>query len=169
MAAKVCVAILTMVVSLAGCSSGEPVALTGDKEAAITAEAVEIACMQECSSAIFVRDQLFTATTRLGSEVGMPASAMAAIDDALGGVEFVDLESAEALFGDDGLVNGGEGVLISVGPIERLAADVVGIEVAVQTALDGGYGQVIQFRWVGGAWEPATSEDTGITVTSWVS
>jgi hypothetical protein len=59
--------------------------------------------------------------------------------------------------------------LISVGPVEKLAKGVVGIDIGLATARDGYFGETYIFQWDGSNWIPATPEDTGVTVTSSVS
>lgn len=162
-------AVISVIVAACSSSVSGPPAITPDTEATLSAEAVVQACEDECAKfTIYVRDVLHGHQTR-GETEPMPDSMQDAIGEQLGDVTFVDLPRADALFGEDWLVDGGAGVLISVGPVLELAEGVVGIEVGVLTARDGGRGQVRQFQWDGEGWEPATSEDTGVTVTSWVS
>jgi len=168
----VCVAVGLVAALACGCSSptAKPPPMTSEIEAELTAVAVARACVNECAlPMIYVRDQLLVSGTTVGGEQPMPELTRLAIANELDGARFVDRDEAESLFGEDALVDGGRGVLISIGFIELLAADVVGIEVGVTTARDGGHGQVLQFLWTKDGWVPATSEHTGITVTSWVS
>lgn len=144
--------------------------LTAETESDLAADAVVRACERQCDGfSIYVHDELFTSVTPLGQVEPMPQSTIEAIRERLGDVTFVNQTEADALFGDDALVDGGNGVLISIGPVEDLAEGVVGVEIGLVTAREGGHGQVLQFQWSGGGWTPATSEDTGVTVTSWVS
>ena len=159
-------------VAFVACSSpgSQTPELTAEAESDFAADALVRACDGECDGLrIYVHDELFTSTLFLSEAEPMPQSTIEAIRERLGDVTFVDQVEADALFGDDALVDGGSGVLVSIGPVEELAEGVVGIEVALVTALDGGHGQVVQFQWSGEAWIPATSDDTGVTVTSWVS
>jgi hypothetical protein len=55
------------------------------------------------------------------------------------------------------------------GTVEWLLSDVVGVEAGVMLAPLNGSGGVYQFRWNGSEWVETTPEDTGVTVTSWVS
>ncbi len=163
--------ILIAVVTVA-CSSpaADAPEITPDTEASISANAVVRACGSECAQfAIYVKDELHDHQSAPGQTVPMSELLRRAIGDDLGEVTFVDQPGADALFGEGALVDGGEGILISVGPVRELAAGVVGIEVGVTTARDGGRGEIHQFQWDGGSWQPATAEDTGVTVTSWVS
>ena len=166
------IAMCVVVVLLSACSSqGASVPeLTPDVEAGLAADALASACAGACDGFnLYVRDQLITIDTFVGEADPMPQSTMDAVRQRLGDVTFVGQEQADALFGDDTLVEGGRGVLLSMGPAEKLADGVVGIEVGVTNALDGGHGQVLQFQWNGETWIPATSDETGVTVTSWVS
>ena len=88
-----------------------------------------------------------------------------AIVEELGEVEFVDMGEADGLVGEDSLVDGGDGVLISVASAEELAAGVVGIDVGAPRSGAEFHGQTVQFMWTGETWADATSEDTGVTVT----
>lgn len=153
-----------------GCAPDAP-PISADVEADLAANAVTRACESYGCDAetIYVKSRLSSKETKLSEEAEMPAQTRTAIEEQLGDVEFVDQGEANALFGEDALVDGGKGVLISVGPIEDLASDVVGIEVGVLTARDGGHGAVFQFQWTRDEWNPATSDETGVTVTSWVS
>lgn len=144
--------------------------LTAETESNLAADALVRACERECDGfRIYVHDELFTAVTLLGHAEPMPQSTVEAIRERLGDVTFVNETEADALFGDDARVDGGHGVLISIGPVEELAEGVVGVEVGLVTGREGGHGQVLQFQWSGDGWTPATSDDTGVTVTSWVS
>lgn len=166
------VAICAVAVLLAACSAQGPSApqLTPEVESGLAADALASACAGECGGFnIHVRDELLTSDTLVGEAEAMPQPTMNAIRQSLGDVTFVGQEQADALFGDDALVDGGRGVLVSIGPAERLADGVIGIEVGLLTARDGGHGQVFQFQWNGEIWMPAASDDAGVTVTSWVS
>ncbi len=144
--------------------------LTAQDEARLTSEALTRFCSQQCtSSSMYVHDSMFTATTIAGREKPMPDETREAVAQAFPEAVFVTMDEANALFGDDALVDSGRGMLLSVGPVRFLRDDVVGIEVGVVTARDGGFGQIEQFRWNGEAWEPTDSTVTGVTTTSWVS
>lgn len=161
-----------VLVAMVGCSwsGSQSPEVSAEAESELAADALARACDEDCDQlTIYVYDELFTHDTLLGEEDPMPQSTIEAITERLGDVRFVGQEEADALFGDDALVDNGSGVLVSIGPVEVLAEGIVGIEVGLVTARDGGRGHVVQFQWNGEDWIPATSEDTGVTVTSWVS
>ncbi len=163
-----CAAFTALLVS--GCSPDAP-PISADVEGDLAANAVARACESYGCDAetIYVKSRLLSKETEPSEEVEMPAQTRTAIEEQLGDVEFVDQGKANALFDEDALVDGGKGVLISVGPVEDLASDVVGIEIGVVTARDGGYGELFQFQWTGDEWTPATSDDTGIPSRFWVA
>lgn len=154
---------------VSGCADAPPI--SADVEGDLAATAVARACESRSCDAqtIYVHSRLFSNETEPSEEVEMPEETRMAIEEQLGDVEFVDQRQANALFGEDFLVDGGKGVLISVGPVEDLASDVVGVEIGVVTARDGGHGELFQFQWAGEEWNPATSDDTGIPSRFWVS
>ena len=156
-------------VTVVACSSSRstPPPMTPEIEAGLTARAIERACPNGCAATIYVRDQLLTIDTEVGQERPMPDTTRLAIADELPGVRFVGGD--QSLFDQNGRIDGGRGILITVGPVEDLAPGVVGVEVGITPALMAGHGQILQFRWTGDDWSPATSDDTGVTVTSWVS
>ena len=145
--------------------------ISANVEGDLAADAVARACESyKCDAeTIYVHTRLFSNETEPSEEVQMPEQMRMAIEEQLGDVEFVDQREAYELFGEDLLVDGGKGVLIFFGPIEDLASDVVGIEIGVVTARDGGHGELFQFQWTGDEWNPATSDDTGIPSRFWVS
>jgi hypothetical protein len=155
--------------SLAACSATDPAPeLTALEIASLSAQAVERACANDCQlyDAAYVQDELVI--------VGEPAREMpeetrAAIADLFDGIQFARGQALDVLFGDDFLFAGGEGILITIGPVEDLAKGVVGFEVGLIRARDAGHGEVFQFQWDGTTWAPASEEDTGIPVTKWVS
>jgi hypothetical protein len=147
-----------------------PPPLTAQDEAKLSAEALTSFCSQKCTgSDMYVHDSIFTATTLAGNEKPMPEATREAIAAAFPDAVFVTMEEADALFGDDALVDGGKGMLISIGPIRFLRDDVIGIDIGEVTARDGGFGRTEQFLWTGETWEPTDSSVTGVTTTSWVS
>lgn len=158
-----------IVLLVSGCADAPPISATVEGD--LAASAVARACESYTCDAetIYVHNRLFSMETEPSEEVEMPEQTRMAIEEQLGDVEFVDQRKANALFGADFLVDGGKGVLISVGPVEDLASDVVGIEIGVVTARDGGHGELFQFQWTGDEWNPATSDDTGIPSRFWVS
>lgn len=138
--------------------------------AELSARAVTQACGMNCDLlTVYVRDQLLFADTLVGEEEPMPPATREAITGMFDQVRFVDMGEADLLVGDDLRVDGGSGVLISVSPLVELGDQVVGIDVGLMTSGDGFHGQTIQFMWDGETWMVATSEDTGVTVTSAVS
>ncbi len=156
---------------VAACNSAPGVSEITDAEAAsLTVDAMIRACEDECSRLdIYVRDVLTGHTLVEQPRPSMPEATKRAILDHFEAVEFVDQGAADELFGVDALVDRGRGVLIAIGPLLDLADGVVGVEIGVLTARDGGRGQVWQFQWQNGEWSPATGDQTGVTVTSWIS
>jgi hypothetical protein len=144
--------------------------LTATDEADLAARALLEVCTRRCADkVVYVHDSSFTINTLAGDETPLPEETMAAIEAQLRAVVFVDAGEADALFGTDGLTDGGRRILMSVGPVTSLAADVVGVEVGAVTARDGGAGGTEQFRWSGRTWEPAEPDETGIPTPTWVS
>lgn len=163
------VLVLSISIVAAACGASPP-SESSELGADLIADAATRACVNECNVLdLYIRDELITLDTVVGDEEPMPPATRAALERELGDVEFVDLEGANALFGPDGLVDGGRGVLITVGPIEQLASDVIGINVMVTTARDGAYGQTVQYLWREDGWQHATSDETGVPVTYSVS
>lgn len=175
------IGVVALGVVAAGCASGDPTPaavseaesrprLTPTDEAELSAQALANVCEQSCDTrTVYIHSSLFAATTRDGNETPMPSETIAAIRERFPDAVFVTMEEANALFGENALVDGGLGVLLSVGPVKFLRDDVVGIEVASVAARDGGHGRIEQFLWDGSVWEPADSSVTGVTTTSWVS
>lgn len=93
---------------------------------------------------MYVRDQLFDVESLDPSEP-MP-------------------DEVEAIVGE---LDAGEAILITLGPLRELAEGVAGIDIGLVAV--SARGQTIQFRWDGSTWAPADSEDSGVTVTSFVS
>jgi len=153
----------------AACSMSNPASeLTALEIASLSAQAVERACANDCQlyDVTYVQDELVSIG---GPAREMPEETRAAIAGLFDGIQFGRGQALDDLFGDDFLFAGGDGILITVGPVEDLAEGVVGFEVGLITARDGGHGEVYQFQWNGTTWVPATEEDTGIPVTKWVS
>lgn len=151
------------------CTTGDPAPEPDDEEvASLSAQAVERACANGCEmyEIVYVRDELVSID---GPALEMPEGTRSAIGGLFDGIQFARGQVLDDLFGDDFLFAGGEGLLITVGPVENLADGVVGIEVGRNTARDGGHGEVYQFQWDGSEWVPATEEDTGVPVERWVS
>ncbi len=178
---QILVGLIAFTLVAAGCVGGNaspsadtetaaPPPLTATEKAELSTLALTRLCGQLCNTYdVYVHDSIFTATTLAGNEKPMPPETKDAIQGAFPDATFVTNEGANALFSADALVEGGNGVLLSIGPVRFLRDDVIGIEVGMVTARDGGHGQVEQFRWTGEAWEPADSTVTGVTTTSWVS
>lgn len=153
-----------------GGSDSEAPPITPEAVAELSGRAVATACDPRCDGrTIYVRHELLTSNTYVGHEEPMPGVVRDAIADQLGTVHFLSHEEEEALFGDDGFVDGGKGVVVYIGPVKERAAGVVGIEIGLLTARDGGRFDTFLFRWTGDAWEATTAEDVGITVTSAVA
>jgi hypothetical protein len=147
-----------------------PPPLSAQDEARLLAEAITRSCVEPCDTfALYVHDVMFTVSTLSGSETPMPPETIEAIRSSFPDAVFVSMKEADALFGDDALVDGGKGVLVFVGPLRFLRDDVVGIEVGMSTARYDGHGHIEQFLWNGQDWEPTDSTVTGVTTTSWVS
>ncbi len=172
------------VLVLAGCATGpdaetatttseavpSPGPITAEVEADLTARALQSYCAAHCDDLDrFVYNTTLTATMPESAHHAMPASVREAIEAADDRFDFVTGAEADALFGPDGLVDGGRGILLSVGPVQSLTDRVVGIEVGGVTGRDGGLGIVMQFEWDGDCWTAVTPEQSGVTVTSWVA
>ncbi|MEA3509969.1 MAG: hypothetical protein U9R51_00900 [Actinomycetota bacterium] len=165
-------AIGVVAIMAAACSDADSQAppMTSETSAELSGSAVATACDPRCDGrTIYVRHELLTSNTYLGHEEPMPDLVRDAIADQFGTVYFLSLEEEEALFGDDALVDGGKGVVVYVGPVRERVAGVVGIEIGLLTARDGGRFDTFLFRWTGDVWEATTGEDVGITVTSAVA
>ena len=151
-------------------SDVQPGEIDEETVADLSARAVTQACGTNCDLlTVYVRDQLLFADPLVGDEVPMPPSTREAITGSFDQVRFVDMGEADQLVGDDLRVDEGRGVLLSVSPHVHLADGVVGIDVGLWNSGHGFRGQTIQFIWDGETWTEATSEDTGVTVTSAVS
>ena len=140
--------------------------LTVEEAAAVQAQAVTAACEEACDRLdIYVVTCLRTLEQVYEPMTAEAIEAIAGIRD----VQFVTPREAADLFTNDFLVDRGGGVIVEVGPVETLGAQVIGVEVGVVTARDGGHGFVYQFRFDGQSWIPTTSEETGIPSREWVS
>lgn len=159
------------VLLLAACGESEstPAAITGADAADMAARAVEAACRHHCAGLdVYVVDQIFSLTTLAGREVTMSPEMEEAILDRMDGAQMITLNQYHAMF-EDGLPIDPRAAIVNLGPIVELRDGVAGIDVGVGTRRDAFIGETYQFRWTGQGWEPATPEDTGITVTSAVS
>lgn len=171
---------LFLVVSLLGiavssCNSGdgdiEEVAaapsLTPEVVAEVSADAVVQACVTCETGTVYVREQLLTTETVLGEERSMPEVTKQELSGRFDEVTFVDLDEELEILGEDLLPE--DGTVIYVGPVEELKPGVIGVEIGTITAGDGFRAQIVQFQRDGDGWKLATSEDTGVTVTTSVS
>jgi len=168
-AARIIGAVVAVAILATGCgSAGGAPSLTPGTEAELSAEALAIGC-SECAlrQELFIRDQLFTWDTLAGDEEPMSQQIHDAIATEFPNATFVSSDETDALFVDGIVIN--DGVIVSVGPIEKLASDVIGVPFGVLFARLDGFAGVVQFKWSGDSWEYATSEDTGVTVTTAVS
>jgi hypothetical protein len=161
-------AILAVAIALAACSTERAPELDAEVSANLSAQAVERACSNTCRSfeLIYARDEL----VKLGGfNREMPEETQSAISGLFDEIQFARGEDLDELFDADSLFTGGEGILISVGPVEELAEGVLGIDIGLATAPGVYHGETHLFQWDGSDWIPATPEDTGVTVTSTVS
>ena len=161
---------LVVAIALAACSrTSEPAPEpNAHVSAALSAQAVEDACSNACQTyeLVYVRDEL----AKLGGPaLEMPEETRSAIADLFDGIQFGLGQTIDDLFDDDFLFAGGDGILISVGPVEELAEGVLGIDIGLATGIEDYHGETYLFQWDGTDWIPATPEDTGVTVTSSVA
>jgi hypothetical protein len=141
--------------------------LSPEDEAALTADAVVHACVACQSGTVYVREHLLTTETLVGEEQPMPEAVKQELSELFDEVVFVDRAEELEVLGEDLLPD--DGTVIYVGSVHELKQDVVGVEVGTITPGDGFKAQTVQFQWDGAAWIIATSEDTGVTVTTAVS
>ena len=162
--------IMVFLALVGACTSTPQVALDHQTTAELSARAVAEACGSDCDLlTVYVRDQHFYSDTLVGDEHAMRDETRTALTERFDEVEFVDMDDADRLVTDEYVVDDGDGVLISVSPVDQLADGVIGIEVGVTRFRDGYFGQTVQFKWDGETWVLATSEDTGVTVVTSVS
>ncbi len=150
------------------CSSAAPVpevsALDARQQGDLIVRAVVAACGNSCSTnPVYVRDQ-FVDVAFLTPVAAMPIEIIEAISDVYPDARFVDVDEAEALMAE---VDAGRAVMINLAPPTGLAPGVAGVDIAI--ASRSVHGQTIQFKWDGSGWAVAGSDDTGVTVTSFVS
>jgi hypothetical protein len=141
--------------------------LNPEDVAELSADAVVLVCVTCETGTIYVREQLLTTETLLGEEQSMPEVMKQELSGRFDEVAFVDRAEELDILGEDLLPE--DGTVIYVGPVEELKPEVIGVEVGTITAGDGFRAQMVQFQWDGDGWKLATSEDTGVTVTSSVS
>lgn len=149
------------------CSSAAPVpevsALDARQQGGVIARAVAAACGNSCSTnPVYVPDQLVDVES-LTPVAAMPIEIIEAVSDVYPDARFVDIDEAEALMAE---VDAGRAVMINLTPPTGLAPGVAGVDIAV--ASRSVHGQTIQFKWDGSGWPVADSDDTGVTVTSFV-
>ena len=145
----------------------QPGEIDEETVAELSASAAAGVCGMNCDLlTVYVRDQLLFADTLVGDEEPLPAPTREALTETFGRVQFVDMDQADQLVGDDLRVDEGRGVLLSVSPPVQLADGVIGVDVGLWSSGDGFHGETVQFMWDGETWVEATSEDTGVTVTS---
>ena len=160
-------AVLAVLVAACSGSGAEPPPIDGATQAVLSVSAVDIGCTECRNRPIFVRNQLITSDTLVGEEQPMPQQVRDDIAAMFPDATFVSRAEENALFVDGVVAN--DGVIVYVGPLEELSSDVVGVPIGRVTARDGAKFVIVQFKWNGDSWEHATSEDTGITVTTAVS
>lgn len=141
--------------------------LSAEDEASLTADAVVHACMACELGTVYVREHLLTTETGIGEEQPMPREVRQELSELFDEVTFVSRAEELEVLGEDLLPD--DGTVIYVGPVHELKPDVLGLEVGTITPGDGFRAQTVQFQWDGAAWNIATSNDTGVTVTTAVS
>ncbi|MEN8235197.1 MAG: hypothetical protein ABFR89_09780 [Actinomycetota bacterium] len=141
--------------------------ITPEIEGDLSARAIEIVYPELRHLDMYVRDHLLTVDTLIGDEQLMPPETRSAIAERFPRAFFVGADEVDLLFTDD--VVTGDGVIISVGPLEELATKVVGIPIGVTHARYDYFGAIVQFSRSDDEWRPASSEETGVTVTTAVS
>lgn len=141
--------------------------LTPEVVAEVSADAVVQACVTCETGTVYVREQLLTTETVLGGERSMPEVTKQELSGRFDEVTFVDRDEELEVLGED--LEPDDGTVIYVGPVAELKPGVIGVEIGTISAGDGFRGQVVQFQWDGDGWQLATSEDTGVTVTTSVS
>lgn len=141
--------------------------LSEEEVATVTATAVAEACAACEGGTVYIRDHLLTTETRFGEEQPMPEPVRIRLSELFEEVVFVDSTEELEVLGDDQLPD--DGNVVYVGTVDALAENVVGVQVGTITPGDGFRAQVVQFLWDGTAWNVATSEETGVTVTTSVS
>jgi hypothetical protein len=164
-----------LAVAVSSCSSmdgnveevSEAPRLTPEEVAKVSADAIVEACSICETATIYVRKQLLTTETRLGGEQPMPEETELELLGRFDEITFVDRDEELEILGEDLLPE--DGTVIYVGLVEALKPGVIGVEIGTITAGDGFRGQTVQFQWDGHGWRLATSEDTGVTVTTSVS
>lgn len=141
--------------------------LSAEDEAALTADAVVHACVACELGTVYVREHLLITETGIGEEQPMPREVRQELSELFDEVIFVNRAEELEVLGEDLLPD--DGTVIYVGPVHELKPDVLGLEVGTITPRDGFRAQTVQFQWDGAAWNIATSDDTGVTVTTAVS
>lgn len=143
--------------------------VTPSDAAELTARAVERACELHCGEfAIYVRDEILTATTLSGAEEAMPQLVKAAVAEHVDRAEFITADEEAALI-VGGQLTDPRVAIVNVGPVADLGNNVVGVDIGVVTARDGFRYETHQFLWTGDEWKLTSGEETGVTVTTSVS
>ena len=141
--------------------------VTASEEASLASQAIVEACRGICSGVdVFVLDQLVAID---GLIAHMPEEVHEAIFDRIPSVAIVDKATASTIFREDEDAESRHSVVITIGPLEELAEDVIGFSVGLSDSYYNAWGGIQQFRWDGSTWIPATQDDTGITKPTWVS
>lgn len=161
----VALVLFTLCVSCTAETTAPTVAL--EDEGPLAAQALVEACRGRCSGVdIFVRVHLGTIDGLAGP---MPETIRQAIGERFPSVAMVDEATADKIFSEDDDPENRHSVLITIGPLVELAEGVIGFPVSLSDSYYSISGWMQQFRWDGTEWIPATQDDTGITVTTWVS
>lgn len=141
--------------------------LSEEEVATVIATAVATACTACEDDTVYIRNHLLTTETKVGEEQAMPEPVRIRLSELSDEVVFVDSTEELEVLGEDHLPD--DGTVVYVGPVQVLAENVVGVEVGTITPGDGFKAQTVQFQWDGTSWNVATSDETGVTVTTAVS
>ena len=152
---------------VSACVGGQEPELTPELGAQLSGDAAVVACSTCTTGTVYVRDHLLKAQTRVGEEEPMPDLVRERLAEVFDEVVFVGMDEETEMLGDD--LQPENGTVVYVGPVERLDANVLGIDIGLITKGDGFRGQTVQFLWDGDTWRLSTSEDTGVPVTTSVS
>ncbi len=157
---------------IAGCGSAEPagsVSLSAADVADISAQAAAAACARYCDdSQVYVLDEIVARDAQSGDETVMPVDMQQSLMASMDRTEIITQERHEGMFADGMLIEPGA-VVVYVGPVDELGDGLVGIDIGVATRGDGYRADTYLFRSTGSGWEPASPEESGVTVTTSVS